>query len=364
MAAVRRRAVYRVDFLLMVIAGNLTRYLTMRPIVDAMPLVKARWYPVRTWFFEDWLRFLPGGLRLRLRHLLDSRKLFLRRPADAVVVHALDTYSIYGAYHRLLRLKTIIVNNPDGLDFVKQGLSKRLLANAVARTTLFVPWSRFTMEVLLESFPAVRDRTVVLHPGIPIDDWPLREPPPASERFRLLFIGGDAPRKGLDTLLDAFVDGLGDVCELDVATQAGYLTDALRRRLDSTPRVRTHLDLSPGTPELKDLFAQADAFAMPTRGDMSPWVVLECLATGVPVVVTNVGGIPDMIIDGETGLIVPVDDPASIVTAVERLRSSPALRERLVSQGRKHVEEHFDGLRNTERLLQLVMDAVDRQDQA
>src|SRR5262245_61770859 len=62
----------RVDFALITLTGNLTRYQTVRPLVDAMREVSARWYPIRTWVAGDWTHIFPGLLRIRLRHLLDS----------------------------------------------------------------------------------------------------------------------------------------------------------------------------------------------------------------------------------------------------------------------------------------------------
>ena len=63
--------------------------------------------------------------------------------------------------------------------------------------------------------------------------------------------------------------------------------------------------------ELRQLFAEADAFVLPTNHDASPWVALEAMATGVPVVITSVGGIPDLVQDGITGLVVPPGDSRS-----------------------------------------------------
>jgi len=353
-------APYRIDFVLIVLTGNLTRYLTLRPLVEAETTVAPRWYPVRTWVQGDWLRFLPGHPRLRARHLLDSRMFFVRRPAEAVIMHALDTYSIYGVWHRLLRLKTVMVSNPDGVDYLaKRGLNRALLANAVRQTTLFVPWSNYTAGEMVGAFPEIAERMVVLHPGIPLDRWPLRDPPQPGERFRLLFVGGDAPRKGLDTLIDAFESELSDTCELDVATQIAYLSDELRARLEAIPSVRLHLDLQPGSSELKGLFARADAFVLPTRADVSSWVALESMATGVPVLINAVGGIPDIVVDGQTGLTIPAEDPAALAAAVHRLQASPALCQQLTADGRRHIEEHFDAHRNTQRLLDMVKEAVD-----
>jgi glycosyltransferase involved in cell wall biosynthesis len=69
--------------------------------------------------------------------------------------------------------------------------------------------------------------------------------------------------------------------------------------------------------------------------------VLEAMAYGVPVVTTAVNGLPDVVIDGETGLVVPEHDPAALADALERVLGDPELALRLGEQGRQHVQESF-----------------------
>lgn len=74
-----------------------------------------------------------------------------------------------------------------------------------------------------------------------------------------------------------------------------------------------------GREELRSQFEQADMLALPTHEDNCPMVVLEAQAAGVPVIASNVGGVPDLIEDGITGLLVNPEDPATFCTAVEKM---------------------------------------------
>lgn len=318
--------------------------------------VLARWYPIRTWFQNDWLRFLPGEVRIRARHLLDSWLFYIRRPADAAVIHAFETYYVYAFLYWLLRRKTVIVYNPDGPIPGSPGGPGGWIRNlAVKRTALFVPWSTWTADKMKEQYPELsNDRICVLHPGIDLTRWPLRIQVPPSARFRLLFVGGDLMRKGADTLLDAFKRYLCDTCELHIVTHSGYLSSPMKSRIEGLSHVELHLDLAPASTELQGLFQGSDALVLPTNGDLSSWVALEALATGIPVIICPQGGIPDIVRDGKTGLLIPSKDPAALAQAVERLRTSPELRAKLIAQGRAHVKENFDAERNTERLLTAI----------
>ena len=82
----------------------------------------------------------------------------------------------------------------------------------------------------------------------------------------------------------------------------------------------------------------ADVFLNTNRVDNMPVAVVEAAAMGLPVVATNVGGIPDLLTDGETGLIVPEDDHHAMAGAVKRLLDEPSLAGRLSRAGRRLAE--------------------------
>jgi colanic acid/amylovoran biosynthesis glycosyltransferase len=88
--------------------------------------------------------------------------------------------------------------------------------------------------------------------------------------------------------------------------------------------------------------------------DGLPTVILESLALGTPVVATPVTGIPEAVLDGQTGLLVPEGDAVALADALDRLVDDADLRCRLAEQGRRHVEERFDSRTNTKRLRAVI----------
>jgi glycosyltransferase involved in cell wall biosynthesis len=101
-------------------------------------------------------------------------------------------------------------------------------------------------------------------------------------------------------------------------------------------------------------------FVMPCRqdrvGDMDgiPTVFMEAMATGRPVVSCPVSGVPELVRDGETGLLVPSDDPRALADAIARLARDDELRARLGRQGRALAERQHDQRVNARRLIELM----------
>lgn len=90
------------------------------------------------------------------------------------------------------------------------------------------------------------------------------------------------------------------------------------------------------------LLAEADVFVLPSRSEGMPISVLEAMAAGLPVAASAVGGVPEVVVDGETGFLVPPGDPEALAEALGRLLSEPELRRRMGEAGRRRAEALFD----------------------
>ena len=87
--------------------------------------------------------------------------------------------------------------------------------------------------------------------------------------------------------------------------------------------------------------ASFDIFVLPSRSEGFGRVNLEAMAMGKPVISTNVGGIPEVVLDGVTGILVPPGNSKDLAHAIMRLLNDYELRESIGKQGRRRVEEHF-----------------------
>jgi glycosyltransferase involved in cell wall biosynthesis len=138
--------------------------------------------------------------------------------------------------------------------------------------------------------------------------------------------------------------------------QGGAFQDALERESERLGiRERVEFGFHEDVPALLE---SLDVVALPSWTEGLPVVLLEAMAHARPVVATPVGGTPELVVDGETGLLVPPRDPEALADALRRLLGDPDLARRLGEAGRERVAERFTAARQTRRILELYDELV------
>ena len=194
-------------------------------------------------------------------------------------------------------------------------------------------------------------RIVTLPMGVPLPpraDGPVREGLP-----RVLFIGRGMERKGGNLLLDVHQRWLADRCELVLVTQ------------DPVPPGRNVTvvgDIRPGDGRIGELLAGSAVMALPSRMDQWPNAVMEAMSYGVPPVVSDVGGMAEMVLHGEAGVVLRDRAPETLRDAVAGLLDDPARRAALGRRARLRVEQDLDVQRTANALLDVLRDAALRRD--
>lgn len=102
--------------------------------------------------------------------------------------------------------------------------------------------------------------------------------------------------------------------------------------------------------DVSDIMQASDVFVLPTMFDAQPTVIIEAMATSLPVVSTTFGGVPDMVTDGEHGLLVPPGEVPALTEALARVIGDPELARRMGRAGRARAEAEFAIDRQIERL--------------
>jgi glycosyltransferase involved in cell wall biosynthesis len=111
-------------------------------------------------------------------------------------------------------------------------------------------------------------------------------------------------------------------------------------------------------PTIRRLLGQAGVLVLPSIEENCPMVILEAMAAGVPVVASRVGGIPDLIEDGVSGLLVEPADPASLTQAMRRLLADPAAAARIAAQAKQRAQERFQPRTIAQRHLEIYREVL------
>ena len=193
----------------------------------------------------------------------------------------------------------------------------------------------------------------------------LREQVSAPQRnghLRVLAVGRLVPKKGFDTLIEAcaILKRSGVSFETVIAGESGEHETELRNRI-AHHGLEAHIHLTgPRTQaQLLREYQQATVFCLPCRvlenGDRDgiPNVLMEAMSCGLPVVSTDVSGIPELVRNGVNGLLVPPDDPQAMAGVLERLFRDQPFAASLGNEAVNTIREDFDGDATTKELARL-----------
>jgi glycosyltransferase involved in cell wall biosynthesis len=149
-------------------------------------------------------------------------------------------------------------------------------------------------------------------------------------------------RKGVDVLINALARLRDDNVGFRACLVGGGPLLEAHRRCVNHLRLERQVAVSGCVPSVDPYLQAADGFVLASREEQSgALALLEAQRLGLPVVASAVDGIPEDVTDGETGLLVPPDDPVALATALATLLADPELRHRLAAAGRRRFDERF-----------------------
>ncbi|MGH7269276.1 MAG: glycosyltransferase family 4 protein, partial [Polyangiaceae bacterium] len=227
--------------------------------------------------------------------------------------------------------------------------AKRMVHRTVMRQARAVTaWSQWTKDSLVRDYGVDPRAVSIVAPGTTLSNFP--DPSARGPRrpgpVRVLFVGGDFRRKGGDLLLDVATQHLRGLVELHLVTSAD---------IPSGEGVHVYRGVKPHSPDLLRLYADADVFVLPTRGDCMAVVLGEAMASSLPIVTTRVGAHAEAVREGESGFVIEAGDAVALKDRLERLAKDPALCARMGRASRRIGEERFDMSKNANRIADILL---------
>jgi glycosyltransferase involved in cell wall biosynthesis len=342
--------------------------------VFSWPILKAQWHFLRTQpraYLGLWSEVLRGTWGSP-NYLVGGLGILPKAARFAQEMRALGVTHVHAHFANHPTVAALAVYRLTGIPFSFTAhahdlyVDQHMLAQKVRAAAFVVAISEYNKELIVKHCGEdVRDKVVVIHCGV---DTSLFRPRQKARggRFMIVCVGSLEEKKGQRYLVEACrllkERGIDFVCHL---IGEGSTRAALEQQIEQAGLAgRVRLEGGQPRADVLRMLEQADVVALPSiqtkSGKMEgiPVALMEPLACEVPVVSTRISGIPELVEDGVTGLLVPPRDPSALADALERLERDPELGRRMGQAGRSKVLRQFDLADNTAQLAKMMVGAA------
>jgi len=365
--------------------GHATQFVNFQECFPEDQRARAEWIGLAMDQSGDWvsrLPFVPWQLRARRNQLWHARAGLARHDYwDAVflaagllglmpVIRSYPTYVYTDLTPSLMRqyapwYDATFYRMP-GVESLRQRLFGALYRSCRGIFSMSA-WAAAGMR---RDYGVPPERIHVSLPGANLRRWHFVDRTDRHGSVRILMVGGQFNLKGGPLLLDWASNTAATGWELDIVTWPGELPLWIDSRLPKEPRegqfsidlapklpnVRLHFGLRANNSDLMNLYRDADIFCLPTRADGSSIASLEAMATGLPVLVSAVGGIPELVEDGQTAILLKPNDPSDLRSKLDALIADEPRRLILGRAARHACEMYY----NVERQVREILQVIDR----
>jgi glycosyltransferase involved in cell wall biosynthesis len=298
--------------------------------------------------------------------LLTAQRLLKKLKPDVVVAYYTITYGVIAAFAGYHPFVVQLMGNDVIFctSWIAAAIKRRLNRYALKRTDMICSTSRFMI-----------DRTVDLRPAtVPIKHIPFgvdcelfrpvarQETKENEKRFVIGFVKTLSPKYAPDILISA----MPEICrQLPHARLVIIGQGPMKTQLQNMAGklgIMDKVEFAGFIPNAKlpEFFNSFEVFAHPSRWDSETFgvVVVEASACGCPVVATRVGGVPEVCIDGQTGILVEPNNPDVLADAIIKLATNPQLRNNMGRAGRDFVVESYDWKENVQTMLETLQKTI------
>lgn len=301
---------------------------------------QARWISL-SFSFSKAIRELESDSAFDLIHFTDVRESFFCNTKTPIIGNINDTYSAdirslryYKKYYSDWFVRWLYYFIVHQIESVKLSKPSYLIAN-----------SQFTLETIKTKYPSSNAKLALCYKSVDIDRYAnvFKE-----RKFRktknsepvILFIGGNMQRKGIYDIINASPSVIKQYPSTRFIVVGG--DKAIDNFKDKARKLGVYSNfLFTGwcsQEKIIDYYKDATLFIMPSLTEALGVTFLEAMAAGVPVIGTNIGGIPEIIKDGENGRLVPVNSPEAIAKTINQFLSDKPAQKRMTEKALETVQ--------------------------
>ena len=276
----------------------------------------------------------------------------LKKDCDVIHAHYAVPQGLLGALLKTIKRKPLIttLHGSDVTILARRPFTRTLVKYVLDASDTVITVSEFLKEEILR-LGIAEEKVRVIYGGVPGDGEVPGEPFDIGGT-NILFVGSLVRQKGVDILLRAFKN-----LKMDMASKGSTVfTDsidsspinliivgdgkeraALRRLADDLNLKDVYFLGSRG--DLKSIFKKSDVLVLPSREEGFGLILLEAMANGVPVVASDVGGVPEIIEDGKNGLLFKIGDFDDLSSKISQVLKEGELRDTLIGNGRETIKK-------------------------
>jgi len=314
------------------------------------------------------------GIASKYRELTSLVSFFKKRRPDIVQTHVLKA-NLYGTVAAKLAGVPVVIGTemtlkdtaPSPLGRFRDKLLQPLVARTIDRCDSFVVTSEFIKREWYGA--ASSDKVVVVYPPFNLEKLHASEqnagkPKMNDGKTKLCYVGRLSEEKGVRTLLDAMSVVIARKANATLTiVGTGPLEAELKSRAAAMSADGAIL-FTGYKANVFDVLKDVDVFVLPSRSEGCPIVVLEAMAMALPVVATAVGGTPELVRQGTTGILVPPSDPVKLAEAMIELSVDRPFASALGKAGRDVAFNDFHPSQFTSRLEKLYVQLYDAKSNA
>ena len=338
----------------------------------SLPILKAHWHFIRRAplvYFMALFEALKGTLG-SANYFVGALAYFPKAVRFAYEVEQMGIKHIHAQFANHPALVALIMHRLTGIPFSFTGqgsdihVDRTMLKTKLAAAEFMFTVSSYNKDVIVkECGQPMRDKVHILYGGIDTERFKPSGHEDVDGPFQILCVSRFEPVKGFAQLVEAcrllHERGVDFECHLvgdgelrtqieEQIVQSGLSGKVISHGARTQAEVIDRLAHS-------SVLALATIFSPDGKREGIPNVLKEAMSCGLPVVASNVSGIPELVEHEKSGLLVPPNEPAAIADALERLKADPALRRRLGQAGRAKVLSQFDLQNSTSTRVRLFL---------
>jgi len=286
---------------------------------------------------------------------------------DLIHVHYAGAFGLWSLRTRFTPT-VVSVWGSDVVGFPGNPIARGYLRRVLHRCAAVTATSNHLRDVTVSVSPEISQKLSIIPFGVDIKTLSRAEGMShlPNEPVKLCYIKSHRPVYGPDTLLKALslIDRRTTPLHLTMAG-SGPLTNELRNmvsKLGIASSVEFAGQLAPE--DVYRLIERSHVVVMPSRQESFGVAALEASACGRPVIASRVGGVPEVVLDGETGILVPPNDVDALAGAIKTLADDAAMRERLGNAGRDFVKKNYSWDRSLDMMCELYDRLIDEKAQS